>query len=503
MKYDRLKNSKRNMFYGVVYRFCLTVLPFINRTVLINVLGAEYLGLNSLFTSVLNILNLAELGFGSAVVYSMYKPIADNNQELICALLNFYKRVYRIIGYAIFVFGCIALAFIDKIIAGDVPSGINLPIIFFIQLLNVVFSYFFLAYKTSVLSAYQREDVISKISTVTMVLQYVVQFSIVFITKNYYLYLIVLPVSTILNNVLKVVAVKRLYPEVRCRGSISKDTRSEIMVKVKALLLHKIGGVIANSLDNIVISSFMGLVAIAVYNNYWYVYSSVCYFIAIFHSSIVAGLGNSIALETREQNYEKFRKLNFINSWIVGWCSCCMMCMYQPFMKIWVGQDYMYPLYMVILFVFYFYINMARRTIITFKDAAGIWVEDRFKPIVSAAVNIVLNIILIQLIGIAGVVISTIISFMVVEIPWETEVLFKNYFRISSAKYYAEQIGYCTLWCGIITLTYFLCGLTPGNDWFRFILSGGICLLIPNVFIVVIYRKKMGFVLSYLKGKKE
>ena len=502
MKYDRLKNSKRNMFFGIVYRICLTILPFINRTVLINVLGAEYLGLNSLFSSILNILNLAELGFGSAVVYSMYKPIADNDHSLICALLNFYKKIYRMIGIAIFIVGCIALVFIDKIIAGSVPFGINLRIIFFIQLLNVVFSYFFLAYKTSVLSAYQREDVISKISTITMVIQYVIQFSIVFVTKNYYLYLIILPICTIANNILKALVAKRLYPEVKCKGNISRDATLEIMVKVKALFLHKIGGVVANSLDNIVISSFMGLVATAIYNNYWYLYSSVCYFIAIFHSSVVAGLGNSIALETREQNYEKFGKLNFINSWIVGWCSCCMMCMYQPFMKIWVGQDYMYPLYMVILFVFYFYINMARRTIITFKDAAGIWEEDRFKPIVSAVVNIVLNITLIQLIGIAGIVISTIISFIIVEIPWETSVLFKQYFKISSVKYYISQIGYGILWFGIIFITYMICQILPKNDWARFMLSGGLCVFIPNIAIIIIFRKKMRFVWAYLKGKK-
>ena len=502
MKYDRLRNSKRNMFFGVLYRICLTVLPFINRTVLINILGAEYLGLNSLFTSVLNVLNLAELGFGSAVVYSMYRPIAENDHVLICALLNFYKMIYRIIGFIILGVGCIALIFIDEIIAGNVPSDINLRIIFLIQLLNVVFSYFFLAYKSSVLSAYQREDVISKISTVTMVIQYIVQFCIVFMTKNYYLYLILLPICTILNNILKAVAVQKLYPEIKCHGNISKDIRTEIMMKVKALFLHKIGGVVANSLDNIVISSFMGLVAVAIYNNYWYVYSSVCYFIAIFHSSVVAGLGNSIALETKEQNYEKFKKLNFINSWIVGWCSCCMMCMYQPFMKIWVGQNYMYPLYMVILFVLYFYVNMARRTIITFKDAAGIWEEDRFKPIVSAVVNVILNITLIQLIGIAGIVISTIISFVTVEIPWETWVLFKKYFKISSVKYYMEQIGYGILWCGIIIITYLACLNLPNNDWVRLILSGGICILVPNIVIAIIFRERMGFVLSYLKGKK-
>lgn len=501
MKIDRVKNSKRNMLFGIVYRLCVTILPFINRTVLINVLGVEYLGLNSLFTSVLNILNLAELGFGSAIVYSMYKPIANNNIDLICALLKFYKKIYRTIGLAILVVGCITLLFIDKLITGDVPSDISLRILFFIQLINVVFSYCFMAYKTSLLSAYQREDLISKISTITMIIQYTVQFVIVFVTKNYYLYLIILPICTVLNNLLKAYMVKRQYPGIECKGNIDKETITEIITKVKALFVHKIGGVVANSLDNIVISSFMGLVAIAIYNNYWYVYSSVCYFIAIFHSSVVAGLGNSIVLESKEQNYEKFRKLNFINAWIVGWCTCCMMCMYQPFMQIWVGQEYMYPIDMVVLFVIYFYINMARRTIITFKDACGLWVEDKFKPIISAIVNIILNIILIQQIGIAGVVISTIISFLFVEIPWETAVLFKKYFKKTSVNYYLEQLVYGIFWGGIIAGTYLLCQFLPANPWIRLIISGCLCLAIPNIIVIIVFYKKMSFVLSYMKGR--
>ena len=499
MKINRIKNSKRNMVFGVIYRLVLTILPFINRTVLIYVLGVEYLGLNSLFASVLNILNLAELGFGSAVVYSMYKPIANNDTNMVCALLNFYKKVYRTIGIIVLIAGGISTIFIEKLVAGDVPADINLKIIFLIQLLNVVVSYFFMAYKSSILSAFQREDLVSKVATAVMLCQYLFQFALVFVFKNYYIYLCVLPICTILCNIIKAGIVKKHYPQYVAKGVLDTETVNVVKTKVKALFLHKVGGVVANSLDNIVISSFLGLVAVAVYNNYWYVFSSVCYFIAIFHSSVQAGLGNSIATESADSNYDRFIKLNFVNAWIVGWCSCCMLCLYQPFMELWVGKDLMYPFYIVIAFVVYFYINMARRTVVTFKEAAGLWEEDRFKPIISALVNIVLNLVLIRFIGILGVILSTVVSFVFVEIPWETYVLFKKYFKTSVREYLFEQIRYGISFAVICSVLYYICDLFVSSVINEFFIRGLFCLVLPNVFFGIVNRKKISMVLSYLR----
>lgn len=501
MKIDRIANSKRNMVFGILNRLCLTILPFINRTILIYVLGVEYLGLSSLFTSVLNILNLAELGFGSAVVYSMYKPIAENNTKEINSLLYFYRKVYQIIGVGILLVGMLAVLFIDRLVAGDVPVDINIRIIFIIQLLNVAFSYFFLAYKSALLSAFQREDIVSKISTLVMCAQYGIQFIIVFISKNYYFYLIILPICTVAGNLIKANQVNKLFPQYKPSGTIESATKKNIVVKVKALLLHKIGGVVANSLDNIIISAYMGLVPIAIYNNYWYIYSSVCYFIAIFHNSVLAGLGNSIAMEDTATNYTKFKKLNFVNTWIVGWCSCCMMCLYQPFMEIWVGKDFMYGLDMVVLLVIYFYINMARRTVVTFKDAAGLWIEDRFKPITSAVVNVVLNVVLINAIGIKGVVISTIVSFIAVEIPWETVVLFNKYFKKSVKKYYLTQGFYMLVMCIVIAITYALVSLIPFSGFFGLVVKGVLCLIVPNILILTLFYKHVPDIMYYIKRK--
>lgn len=501
MRIDRIKNSKRNMLFGVLSRICFTVLPFINRTVLIYILGVEYLGLNSLFSSVLNILNLAELGFGSAIVYSMYKPIVDNDDDKICALLSYYKKVYRIIGTGIFIIGLITLLVIDKLIKEDVPSDINIQIIFLIQLSNVVISYFLMAYKTSLLSAFQREDLVSKISIITICMQYGIQFGVLFLFKNYYLYLIILPLCTTLNNVLKAVVTNKYYSKYKCRGSLDNESRKVIGEKVKALLLHKVGGVVANSLDNIVISMFMGLVAIAVYNNYWYIYSSVCYFIAIFHNSVLAGIGNSMAMESKENNLRKFNDLNFVNIWIVGWCSCCLMCLYQPFMELWVGKNLMYSIDVVILFVIYFYINMARRTVVTFKEASGLWTEDKYKPIVSAIVNIVLNIILIQIIGISGVIISTILSFLLVEIPWETSVLFKKYFNIGVSGYYKSHLFYAVFFSVIIFCTYMICSVINVGLISTLIIRILVCIILPNIIVLFVFKDKIQKSVNYIKRK--
>ncbi len=506
MKIDRMKNSKRNMLFGVFNRICFTVLPFINRTVLIYCLGVEYLGLNSLFASVLNVLNLAELGFGSAIVYSMYKPIAENDNDKICKLLSYYRKVYRIIGGGILFCGLVVLIFIEKFVKGDVPTDINLRAIFLIQLMNVVISYFLMAYKTSLLSAFQREDLVSKISIFTICFQYGLQFIILMVLKNYYFYLIILPLSTTLNNLIKAFLTNKYYSEYKCKGELDKKSRKEIGEKVKALLLHKVGGVIANSLDNIVISSFLGLVAIAIYNNYWYIYSSVCYFIAIFHGSVLAGIGNSIAIDSSESNLRRFYDLDFVNIWIVGWCSCCLMCLYQPFMELWVGKKLMYSISVVVLFVVYFYINMARRTIVTFKEAGGLWTEDKYKPIISAVFNIVLNIILIQKIGIPGVIISTLLSFIIIEIPWEIYVLFKKYFKTKPVKYVLNQAMYGIFFLITIFGTYYLCSFVNMNfstDKINLMVSLAvkflICLLVPNLLVCIFFRNRVKQSLRYLK----
>lgn len=229
----RTKNAVRNIIWGFVNKFIVLFFPFIIRTIIIRQLGSEYLGLNSLFTSILQVLNLTELGFSSAIVFSMYKPIAEKDEKTICALMNLYKKIYRIIGCLILLIGLCITPFIKELINGTYPTDINIYILYLIYLFNTAITYFLFAYKSTLLIAHQRSDITSNINTIASLLQYTVQITILYALKNYYIYIIVNIISTILNNLLTAYIANKKYPQYKPIGKVSKEITKEIKQKVR------------------------------------------------------------------------------------------------------------------------------------------------------------------------------------------------------------------------------------------------------------------------------
>lgn len=491
MKIARTKNTVRNITFGFIYRLINLILPFISRTVILYVLGEKYLGLSSLFTSILSFLSLAELGMGGAMVYSMYRPIAENDNQTICALINLYKKFYRKIGTVIMVIGLVLMPFLGFLIHDEVPGDVNLYVLFFIYLLNSVLSYWLFAYKSAVIQAFQRNDIESKIASVITPVSYIVMLGFLVITKNYYAYVFWLPIFTIITNIIRSVYVNKVFPDLKPKGEISVELRESIVKKVKALIGTKLNTVVLNAADNIVMSAFLGLTVIAMYGNYYYIMSSVIGFLGICYSAMTAGLGNSLATETLDKNYGDFLKFSFANSWLVGWCAVCLVCLYQPFMYIWTGEDLMFPMAIVLQFGLYFYIYQIRKIPVTYKDAAGIWWEDRFRPYVCMVVNLVLNIILVQIIGVSGIILSTVIS-LVISIPWENYTIFKFVFKRSSKEYYKKMFRYALTMIIAGVVTYWVCSFL-GNGLIVLILKFAICLVVPNVIFAVLNCRRKEF----------
>ena len=489
MKIERTKNVVRTTIFGVLYKLINIILPFFSRTVILYVLGTEYLGLSSLFSSILSFLSLAELGVGNAMVYSMYKPIARNDRKTICALLNLYRRFYRRIGTIIFCLGMALMPFLRKLIHGSVPEDINIYILYFFYLMNAVLSYWLYAYKSSLLQAHQRSDISSKIAMVVTPLSYVVMLGCLYLTKNYYLYVIWIPIFTIVTNFAKLFIVNKLFSGYEPEGEIEPALRESISKKVKALIGTKLNTVVLNAADNLVMSAFLGLTAIAMYGNYYYIMSSITGFVGIAYSAMTAGLGNSLVTETKEKNYSDLLRFSFINSWIVGWCTICLICLYQPFMKIWVGERLMFPMYVVLEFGLYFYTYMIRKIPVIYKDAGGIWWEDRFRPYVCMVVNLALNITLVQIIGISGIILSTVFS-LFISIPWENYTIFKYIFQRSSKEYYMKMSIYlcCMVLAG--SVCYWFCSFL-GEGILAFLIRMIICVFVPNaIFIALNFKRK-------------
>lgn len=491
MRIERTKNAVRSILFGAINRVINIILPFISRTVILYVMGTKYLGLNSLFSSILSFLSLAELGIGGAMVYSMYRPIAQNDHETICALLNLYRRLYRTIGLVVLCLGMALMPFLGVLVTEELPGDINLYLLYFIYLLNAVLSYWLFAYKNALLQAHQRNDINSLLGSVITPASYVVMLGCLFLTKNYYAYVLWLPVFTIVTNLMRSAYVDRHYPALKPQGEVSPQLRASITKKVKALIGTKLNTVVLHASDNIVMSAFLGLNVIAIYGNYYYIMNSVVGFLGICYSAMTAGLGNSIALETEDKNYADFLKFSFINSWLVGWCTVCLVCLYQPFMHIWAGEELMFPIAIVLQFGLYFYIYQIRKIPVTYKDAAGIWWEDRFRPYVCMVVNVVLNVLLVQVIGVSGIILSTVFS-LLISIPWENYTIFRHVFHRSSREYYRKMLGYLAVMVVAGLLTYGLCSF-DGEGLLLLFVRAAICLIVPNLIFAAVYRKHKEF----------
>ncbi len=501
---NRKKNATRNIIFGTCLKLYQIVVPFLMRTIMIYFMGVQYLGLNSLFTSVLQVLNLAELGVGSAMVYSMYKPVAEHDNNTICALMGLYRKYYRIIGMVVLAAGCVIIPFVPHLIKSDVPEGINIYVLYVMNLLATVFTYWLYAYKNSILQAYQRNDIVSKVTIITDTIKYILQiFTIVFL-KNYYMYVLVLILLQIASNIITAAVVTRMYPEYRCKGSLPKEEVAQINSRIRDLFTSKIGAVIVNSADTVVISAFLGLTVLAIYQNYFFIISSVIAFIAVVFNSCTAGIGNSIIVETKEKNYNDFKKFTFLIAWIAGFCTVCIVCLMQPFMNIWMNgnEKLMLGMSEVVCFCIYFFVYEIQQLLLTYKDAAGMWHEDKYRPLVTALTNLALNIIMVQFFGLYGVLLSTVISIIFIGMPWLFYNLFTVLFKRNAAKYVIRVVYYTVITIVISIITYTVCSLVPFTGIAELIVKLIICIIVPNLlFFATLFKfEEFGQVKALVKG---
>ena len=490
-KIERTKNATRNITFGMILKAYQMVVPFLMRTAMIYLMGVQYLGLNSLFTSILQVLNLAELGVGSAMVFSMYKSIAEDDEAQICALMKLYRLFYRVIGLIIAVVGGCLTPFIPQLIKNDLPGELNVYILYLLNLGATVLSYWLFSYKNSILQAHQRVDVISKVTLVTSTVQYALQIFVLWFFRNYYYFVIVLLFTQVMTNVITAYYANKLYPRFKPKGTVESDTVRIIINQIRDLFTSKLGAVIYDSADAIVISSFLGLTSLAVYQNYFFVMGAISGLMSVIFHACRAGIGNSVAIETKEKNFHDLNRFSFIICWMATFCSACLLCLYQPFMELWVGKDLMLDLFAVVCFVTYFFVKQIDSMLNLYKDAAGIWHEDRFRPLISAGVNLILNLIMVQFIGLYGVILSTVLSMVFIGVPWLLHNLFTVVFEKKYLKGYLKKLGgYCLYAVVVSCLTLTICSKIAYAPIQSILYRGIICCILPNLLFLLAYRKK-------------
>ncbi len=495
MKLDFAKDTKRNIVSSAINSGLKLVFPFLNRTLFLWLLGPEFLGLNSLFTSVLGVLMLAEFGFGKAVNASMYKPIAEDDRELVCAYLRFYRHIYRCVGTVILLAGLCLMPWLRKLIHGTIPPGIDLNILYLVHLANTSASYFFFSYRGSILSAHNRADVLNNISTFTEIIKYISVFLVLLLTRNYYYYVVTTVAFTIIGNLLIFKESHRLFADIEPRGELPADLKRKLKSGVSSIVFHKIGGIIVTYADNIVISAFLGLTAVAAYGNYYYVVASVSGLVSVVYTSVRAGFGNKIHTAPKEEVFALFLRTCRLMQVTIIWCAAMMIALYQPFIAVWTKGNPMLLRHSLtpFLMVLFFYVNQSRQVLLTFKAAGNLWRQDRWKPIVSGMFNLALNIGLVlslpQECKLDGVILSTIVSYVFIEIPWETRVVFNNFFSCALQKQYLRQHLEFALHAPVLcALAWLALRFVPLEGIAGFLVKGVLAAAVSSTWIAVFFH---------------
>ncbi len=478
------------MFFGIINKVFMIIMPFIIRSILIHKIGAEYAGLSSLFTSILRVLNLAELGFTSAATFSLYKPVAEEDTEKICELLSFYRKIFYSVGVIILVIGLALMPFLDHLINGSHPADISLQVLYVIYLVDSAASYFLFSYKNLILHAYQRVDVISIISLLIHIAMYAGQLTALMAFKSYDAYVIVVVLASVANNLLVARYVSKKFPDYMCKGQLPKTEKKEIVKNSYGMLLFKICQVTRNSLDTVFISSFIGLTAAAIYNNYYQIFAGILSIQTIIRESMKGGIGNKIALNSPEKNHEDMLVFMYLYAWLSGFCTACMLCLYQPFVRMWVGSGLMLDEKTMILFCVYFYVTSMGSIRFIYHQSAGLFWKKRYWTVAEAAINLVGNYVLIRLWGMTGIVCATIISLITIDFFYSSTIVYDYYFKNGKIGVYFKKHGIYVLFTAL--------GCVPSYLIVRQITLGGIlglivrfvlCVVVSNAIFFFCYRK--------------
>ena len=464
MMKNRSTYSFNNMIWGTMFRSLRMFFPLVLRGFIIREIGAHYVGLEGVFGAILSILNLTELGFGTAVVFMMYKPAANNDLPTMRILLGVMRKFYIIIGSVILVIGCLCIPTLNIIVRNDTGADMNIYLLYIMYLFQTVGSYFSFAYRSSLFTVYQRQDVIFKILFFTSLVEYGLKISVLIFTKNYYLYILVFALMIIPQNICYYVYSKKMFPNIYPEGKPTTQMMNTVKKKIMALIGHRLGATVMFSIDSIIISAFIGLSVLIKYDNYNVIMNSIINLLGVILTSLVASVGNKLVLDSRQETYQLFKRISFLWIAIVGWCTACLLSLYQPFISLWVGEEYCFDEGIVICICLYFFVWQFRKMGFTMKDAAGLWEPDKLKPYVGMMLNLIFSILFVKLTGsVYGVLAPTIVIILTIYFPWETYALMK-YLFIGKTKDYLLFMAKCVASALIgLLVTYIVMRIIPNR----------------------------------------
>lgn len=492
-KQGRVENSIKNSSFGIIAQVSNILLGLLVRTFFIHNLSKAYLGANGLFTNVLTMLSLAEMGVGAAIVYNMYKPIANNDYKQIARLMNLYKKAYSIIGCIVAVIGVCLIPFLPFIIKGD--SGIkNITLIYILYLANTVFSYFF-AYKRSIFSADQRDRVLQFFKMLGHFVRSILQIAVLIIFKNFILYLVIQIIITVIENIAISFYADRCYPFLKeyRKELLSKEERKPIFDNIKALFIYKIGSTALDGTDNIIISSFVSMVSVGLLSNYTLITSSLQTMLGQVTHALTGSVGNFIAKEKAERHEELLNKITFLNFVLYGFVFVGSMAVMNPFIALWAGGDYVLDFNVVFIHCLNVYIFGMMNSVWTFRTTMGLFVYGKWRPLISAFINLVVSIWWATKFGLIGVLLGTTFTRVVTNIWYDPLIVYKHGLNKKPYGYYLRWFIYLVVCVLDIAIMALFCKYVVLNGIFAILVYGIIAVLLFAVSVFALFGRTVEF----------
>ena len=509
MEESRVKNTSKNIIYAFIFEVIKILLVFIGRIVFVKKLGVAYLGINGLFSNILGVLSLADLGMATVLMYALYEPLAKKDEIKIKKYMNYFKKIYNIIALTVTIIGISLIPFLKYLV--NLPDNMpDIYVYYILLLLNTVISYLFV-YKTTLVSADQKMYLLNKYDIIFQFILFVMQLAILIFTSNFALYLGANVVCSLISNIIKVKCTEKIYPFLKNKDHLELDLNEKktIFNNLKSLFLYKIGGVIQNNTDNILISVMVGTIVVGYYANYSTIILSITTFITMVFSSLKASMGNFVVNENKSSQLKMFNILEIYNFWLVGFCTICFLILIPDFISICFGKEYVLGIGLLICACLNFYTSNIRQTIWTYRETTGIFQKTKYITIVTSIINIILSVILGYYFGLEGIIGATVIARLIYAWWKEPQILFKNYFKESPKNYYVNYIKRILLLIIIFIIINSVCNLLYINNvYMLFIFKALMCISITFLVFYALYRRSDAVIylkeniLPKLKGKQ-
>lgn len=486
----RTKNAVRNIAFNLTNQILTLILSFVSRTVFIWGLGASYLGINGLFSDVLGLLSMADFGFNTAMVYSFYKPLAENDYLKMAGLITFYKKVYTFIAVGVSVIGIALVPTLPYLInlETDIP---NITLYYLLSLANIVFSYL-CVYKTSILSADQKNYKITRVSIYVNVIRSIVQIVSIILWKNYTIYLILGCASVLINNILASHIATKEYPFIKRKVELDKKDKRDIFSNIGSVFLYKVSSVFLNATDNLLISIMVGTLAVGYYSNYLMLQNKISLLYTLIFTSLTASIGNLIVKENSKKRYEIFtceQSLSFI---VCGVVIPGYMLLVNDLIQIWLGKEYVLSISVVIASSLNMYLACVLQPLWSYREATGLYRKTKWIMVICAVINLILSVILGKYIGLAGILFASALARLLTYIWYEPQILFREYFEMSPLNYYLQLVKNFVAILIIICIASFFGSLVVVNSVVGWIIKAIIVGSVSFLVVLIIYLNSKG-----------